>query len=299
MALSVLTPRDAEILTALSRGPLATGQLLRLSASFAAPFRNERVLRRRLTRLAECGLVRRSQYRALADTVGMPNYYLLTSMGNQILNGPETPVPSKRFGLPVAPAMERHTYALSEVVVHTVLAARRAGASMTGFCRENSVQLTDGSSSVYPDAAFQLVTAGGERYSYFVEVDNGSERLVSMTQDETWTRKIQVYEAVRARISMRFRVLVFATRSVERLSHILSLAAEHASNPDRTLFCGTTVQVFLGCDDALTVPLFMDHRRRTISLFNPPIAAGRTPGAVIAPHAALDAIALSSSVNVR
>ncbi len=274
MPITVLTARDVELLTALDRCPLTAAQLVKLSQTFPLPFRADRLLRRRMSKLEHIGLVRRAMYTALAGRGGTPNYYLLTPLGHRMLHGPDARPPAKRFGHPLAPAGQYHTHALAEVIVHFVVAARRAGVEMTGFCRENTVALSDGQHTIYPDSAFQLLHPGGVRFSYFVELDNSTERLVTDKDTDSWQRKICIYESVRQSRPTRFRVLVVSTRSAERISHILSLSKMLATNPRRTLFCGTVLPTFLATEDALTQPVFCDHLGRETALISGTGAAG-------------------------
>lgn len=266
MPITVFTTRDTEILTALARVPLATEQLVKLSQTFHRPFRHDRLLRRRMAKLVESGLVCRATYTALAGRGGTPNYYLLTPMGHRLLVGPEIPPPSERFGKPIAVTRHFHSFALAEAIVHILIAAHRAGCKMIDYWRENTVRLSDGHGSIYPDASFQLVTPAGETYSYFLELDNATERLESRRYDETWERKIAIYEAMRDRAKTRFRVLVVASKPGDRLLNILDLAGRHASNPHRTLFCGVRLAELLATRSALTEPVFKDHRGRSVAM---------------------------------
>jgi hypothetical protein len=188
------------------------------------------------------------------------------------------PMPAKRFGHPLAPASHYHSHALAEVIVHLVAAAHRAGAEIAGFCRENTVALTDGQYAIYPDSAFQLVHRSGVRFSYFVELDNSTERLVSDKHADSWERKIRVYESVRSSTPTRFRVLVFTTRSAERVAHILSLAKRLTTNSQRRLFCGTALPAFLRTEQALTQPVFRDHFGQETALFSANPQAGMSGG---------------------
>ncbi len=277
MPITVLTVRDVDLLTALDRCPLTADQSVKLSRTFSPPFPGDRLLRRRMTKLERSGLVRRATYTALAGR-GTPNYYLLTPLGHRMLHGPDAATPTNRFGRPLAPASHWHTWALAEAVVHVAVAAHAVGVELTGFCRENTFQLTGGRDAIYPDCAFQLGYPGGERFSYFVELDNSTERLTSDKNIESWERKIRVYEAVRNNTPTRFRVLVFATRSTERVGHILLLARKLAANPQRTLFCGASLPEFLKTELAITQPVFRDHLGRATAIFPAARSSGSATG---------------------
>src|SRR3954447_24837882 len=129
----LLTTRDLDLLQALDHCPMTARQLLKLSETFEQPFTVERKVRGRLQLLAESGRVRRWPL-AIAGR-GMPHYYVLTSHGYGLLNGPDAAIPTKRWFGPVAIGRQQHTYALADFVVHTAVCAYRAGLMLTGFCR--------------------------------------------------------------------------------------------------------------------------------------------------------------------
>jgi hypothetical protein len=282
MPITVLTVRDLDLLTALDRCPLTADQSVKLSRTFSPPFPGDRLLRRRMTKLEQSGLVRRATYTALAGR-GTPNYYLLTPLGHRMLHGPDAITPTKRFGRPLGPASHWHTWALAETVVHMAVAAHAIGAELTGFCRENTFRLNDGRDTIYPDCGFQLGYQNGEQFSYFVELDNSTERLTGDKSIESWERKIRVYEAVRSTSLTRFRVLVFTTRSTERVSHILWLARKLAANPQRTLFCGVSLAEFLAAEHPLSRPLFRDHLGRPTAIFSAVRSNGMDAGYCVPP----------------
>src|SRR5438128_444078 len=120
-SLSLLTPRDLDLLQALDHVPMTARQLLKLSETFALPFTNERKVRGRLQLLTESGRVRRWPL-AIAGR-GIPNYYTLTLHGYRLLNGPDTALPAKRNFGPVAIGHQQHTVALADFIVHTAVCA--------------------------------------------------------------------------------------------------------------------------------------------------------------------------------
>src|SRR5205823_14537684 len=127
-------------------------------------------------------------------------------------------------------------------------------------------RLQIGEESLFPDCAFQLLPVPGSPFSFFVEIDNATERVRSDKDLDSWQRKIRLYEALQDRSADRFRVLVITTRSTERLRHILTAAGELAGNPHRSLFYGIHLPRYLQQADALTSPCFLDHRRRSVVL---------------------------------
>src|SRR5206468_841921 len=135
--------------------PLTVRQILALSETFARPFGSERRVRQRLQSLAEDGLVRRWQFAAVGR--GTLNYYTLSPAGFQLLYGIDEPLPQGAAFRPIGIARLAHTQALADFIVHSAVAAHRDGFRLDGFCRENTVQLTVGTESLYPDCAFQLL----------------------------------------------------------------------------------------------------------------------------------------------
>lgn len=266
MPIGRLTQRDLDLLGALHRAPHTASQLLRLGVTFAQPLRAERLARRRLQQLAAAGLVRRAPLWGLAGRGGAPNIYLLTPLGFRLLHGPGVLSPSKRFGAPPAVIRHRHTHALTDFLVHLFVAAHRCGARVEGFCRENSVRLTDGPDCICPDAAFQLVRDDGREFSYFVELDAGTERIASSKEADSWTRKLRVYESAQRASGVRFRVLVLTLTSARRPAHILDLARSRAENPFRSLIYAATLTTFLAEPEALSASLFRDHLGRPTAL---------------------------------
>lgn len=260
----LLTARDLEILTALDRCPLTAEQLLRLSQAFAAPFTAERRVRERLQQLVAAGRVRRWHYATAGR--GALGYYTLSRLGHQLVRADEAAPAAKRAFGPVGIARQFHTLRLADFIVHTAVCAHRAGLKLAGFYRENACRLTVGSESLYPDCAFQLLTPSGFPLSFFAEVDNSSEAVRSDKDRDSWERKLRLYHAFQNATPVRFRVLVLATRSSQRVGHVLDAARTILSNPQRGLVYGAFLDDFLARPDALTSPCFRDHlgRRRAL-----------------------------------
>lgn len=190
--------------------------------------------------LAAAGRLRRWPY-AIAGR-GEPNYYTLTRHGLRILNGPDTEPATKRSFLPVAIARQQHTFALADFVVHTAVAAHRAGVALIDFQRENTVCLDAGGERVYPDAGFTLEFGGDQAYRFYVELDNRTERIKSKKDADSIERKLRVYEAVQDRTPERFRVLFVSLRGRQRVEHILAAARQITHKPKRSLVYGVCPQ---------------------------------------------------------
>lgn len=255
-----LTARDEEIMLALDRCPLTVLQILKLSQTFhMPPFTSPRSVQDRLQKLREAGWVNKWAY-ATVGRCGAPDYYKLTPLGYRLLYGHRAAPPARRHFSEIGIARHHHTHALAEFVVHTALAARRSAVRMVNFSRENALRLTVGAEALFPDCAFDLHAPDGRQLSFVVELDNGTERVRSDRDADSWQRKIRLYEHLQDhRHPRRFRVLVVATRSRYRLQNILTLAAALARNPLRSLFCGVLLQDYLAEPNALYHPCFLNH----------------------------------------
>jgi hypothetical protein len=269
-----LTPRDLDTLQALDYCPLTAAQLLKISETFAYPFTSERKVRARLSILEASGRVCR-WHSAIAGRGAV--YYTLDKLGYALLHGPEAEPPSKRAFAEIPTARQFHAHRLADFIVHTAVAAHRIGLQITGVCRENTVRLTAGGESVFPDWSWQLVYEGLPPLNFFLEVDNFSERIRSEKDAVSWDRKIRVYEAVQDRSPTRFRVLVVPTRGSRRVVHIRDRAAKGAHNPQRGLFTFIDLPTYLDQERPLTDACFTDHQGHEVSLVPPwfPLAVQR------------------------
>jgi hypothetical protein len=297
LAKRCLTARDTEILLALDRCPLTVEQVLKLSETFRQQrFTSPRSVQDRLKKLCDAGWVRRWPY-ATASRSGTPDYCKLTLLGYRLLYGASAKPPTKRYFNEVALAHQHHTHSLSEFVVHTLVAAHRQGVEMKHFSRENTLRLQVAQENLFPDCAFELHTRDGQQFNFLVELDNGTERVRSDKDADSWQRKIRLYEQLQDQtFPHRFRVLVVTTRSRERLDHILAVATEHARNPRRSLFYAAHLNDYLGQSDAIRNPCFRDHQRRPVALISarrelPPVGMEECPRA--------DPVALVTSSTCR
>lgn len=275
-----LTPRDLEILSALNRCPLTAKQLLKLSETFALPFTDEHRVRERLLLLATSGRVRRWQYATAGR--GAPNYYKLSPLGYRLLCGDEAAAPAKRAFSRVGISRQQHTQSLADFIVHTTVLAHRAGIVFDGFCRENSVRLDADEESVYPDCAFQLLPSDGREFSFFVEIDNSTERIYTAKEAESWQRKLRIYDGFQRRCGHKFRVLIVTTRSRQRLEHILDAGACVLHHAARSLFYGIHLDDFLALANGLQLNCFRDHLGRDQTLVPPTSLSRRTSQTLVA-----------------
>jgi Replication-relaxation len=273
----LLTARDIEILAALDHCPLTAAQVVKLSQTFTLPFRSEQRARRRLLQLCDAGRVQRWPYATAGQ--GAPNYYTLSRLGYRLLQGDDAVPPSRRMFDPVGISRQHHTQSLADFVVHTAVAAHRRGLAFTGFYRENTLKLTIGGESLFPDCAFELHEPGGIALRFFVEIDAGSERIHSPKDTESWERKLRFYDRYQDNSPERFRVLILTTRSGERAKHILDAAARLVRNPHRSLFYACSLPAYLGQSDALGALCFRDHRGDSVAL----VPASQSPSPASSP----------------
>ncbi|MBI3464568.1 MAG: replication-relaxation family protein [Planctomycetes bacterium] len=282
---TALTDRDIQILLALDRCPLTLRQLLKLSEAFPTPFTSYRRVHQRLQSLCEAGWVRLWRYASASG--GAENYYTLSPQGFHYLHGVDCELPGPRRFSAVGLAREPHTRALADFIVHTLVAAYRSNVLIGDFWRENDLQLNVDGESLYPDCAFQLLTPGDRTFTFYVELDNGTQSVHSPKERESWERKIRFYERYRDSSATRFRVLVVSTHSQQRLAHILKTAAALTRNPDRSLVYAVGLSQYLGHAEPLEKPCFSDHRGQPVPLVHfpadLPTVLLRSAGAVHAP----------------
>lgn len=272
-----VTTRDHEILAALDLAPLAADQLLKLSATWQAPFRSSRLLRERLQCLSEAGLVRRFRY-ATTLACQPTNYYVQSPAGYELVHGAGERPPVRSYCAEVGLSRQPHTRSLADVLVHTLVATHKAGLSVQHVYRENTLRIGDESEPLWPDAAFELLLPDGRGFRYFVEVDSATERLRSDRPIDSIERKIRRYEAHQERSPERFRVLFLVARAGHiRVKNILATAAAVTGAPQRSLIYATTVSDYLASDDPLTRAVFFDHRGRRQAMLDSRAMAARPP----------------------
>ncbi len=264
----IIGDRDIELLLALDRCALTPSQLLKLSVTFSQRFPDEHTLRRRLRRLADSGYIRAWPY-AVASAGRSPHYYRSTRDGFRLLYGQNAELPSRRRFEELAIGHHHHTHSLAEFLVHTLVTAWQHNVDVSNVAPENSVRLEAGEFVLFPDLAFQLTPPDGRTYQFVVELDNGTERVRTKRDVESIERKLRGYDAHQSQFpaghSDRYLVLLITTRSDLRLQHMLELASEIQSNPQRTVFVGCNLDRWQSGDPFFT-PLLTDHRglKRTI-----------------------------------
>ena len=287
---TLVTPRDLDIFLALDRSPLTARQLLRVSQTFAQPFTSERCVRERLARLSAAGRVRRWTYATAGR--GALGYYVLARLGHHLLHGHDV-VPPKRIGGPVALARQPHTQALADFIVQTTVLAHQSSTSLADFYAENTLCLRLDKECLYPDSAFRLRTADGQDFSFFVELDNGTQPIHPPKDVESWQRKLRFYQRFQDEARERFRVLLVSTRSSQRLEHLLSTAAALAKVPERSLCYGVTLAAYLTARNPLVEACFRNHRGEPVALL--PRATASPPQPSPTPSVRPPSVLVSSS----
>jgi len=272
-----LSARDQTLLVFLDRTAATAAQIMRASVSFGGEsFSNERRARERLQSLRKQGLVRTFAFRLGGG--GTANYYKLTPEGYRVVRGAEAQLPHRSHFADIPPSRIAHTFALGDVIAHTLASAHTCGITVTGFHRENELSLTVGEHSVFPDCHVQFTT-GGRTFNVLVELDLGTESVDSPAMNSI-RAKLLAYEAYQDHLwgiwksqgkagpRPYFRV-VFFTETIDRAYHILHLAKECVKNSDRKLCYAATRETFLAEEKAVMEPLFLDHRGHWQALVNP------------------------------
>jgi len=109
------------------------------------------------------------------------------------------------------------------------------------------------------------VSHDGKSFKFFVELDNGTERVRTRKDVESIERKLRLYDLHRDRSPVAFRVLLVTTRSSTRLEHFLCTARRIVRNPHRPLFYGITLVDFLRQPCALNLPIFRSHQGDSVT----------------------------------
>jgi hypothetical protein len=186
-------------------------------------------------------------------------------------------------------AWQAHARALAEAIVHLGIGAHRAGVAIENFRRENTLRLSAGDESLYPDAAFDIQLDKVSRFTFFIEVDNRTETVWPGSTIDSWGRKVQFYERYQDGRQERFRVLAITTGGQARLSNMLRCAGELARNPRRSLVYGIALSDLLGAEGSLTDACFRNHLGRSVALL-PHSKAVLQPTPLTAPFSMVDCV---------
>ncbi len=278
-----LTRRDLDLLESLYRDPKTARQVLRESVIYSEPFPSLDRVQERLGALAQAGFVDRVRAPFAGSELGSPPYwYRLTRTGFV-----------GRFGGEVLPRTgffrrrpSTHAMALAEWNIHTYLAAQADGeAVIEMFVPENEWRFETGGGVLLPDATYRFRLPDGRRYTFFVELDNGTETQVyRMLKGSTIEEKVRRYERLHYEVATQkqfspFRVLFICTSSRIRAGNILATARRVVRERRRVIFYAGWLPDYLHCDGPLRAPVFRDQQGRAIGLL-PETASVVTDGEV-------------------
>ena len=254
--------RDLEILESLASCPLTPKQLCKLSTTFTSRFNDLHNVRRRLRLLLKAGLISKFPYSVQSDGRA-PDYWKLTRDGFRLLYDDERVLPKRNFFEAIRPAHHYHTHSLAETIVHLSVSAKENNCDIIQVARENSVKLVAEPFTLYPDCAFVIRRSDGKLFSFVIELDNSSERVRSAKDVECIERKLRGYDTHQATFESidpnRYVVMFVTTRSMARLEHILELAADITTMPDRKIFVGCHLDNLLASNPFSDANL-LDHR---------------------------------------
>jgi len=266
-----LGDRDKELLDVLRFNPFTAEELFSLSSTFSEPFTSVDYLQKRLRQLGSSGheprdgdLLRWWPYATASR--GMLHYYKLTLQGHRTCYG-DAAVPPRSFFRPVPLARQEHTRAIAAFLTQTITAAHQCGIVLTDFYPENHYRIEAGGQTHAADGRFTLVM-GQRRYSYLLEIDNGTERIRSRQDVDSLQRMARLYEQHQAACYRedRSRVLFVATKSPQRVDQFLEVAAEERLGQNRTLFYGCHLPEYLECPDPLRETCFWNVHGEPSSL---------------------------------
>src|SRR4029079_8984418 len=115
-----------------------------------------------------------------------------------------------------------------------------------------------------PDYSFRLQTRDGA-FTYYDEIDEATEPIVSTKQRESLEAKIRFHEDYQNATGERYRVRVFFAKGSSRMAQFLNLARQHADR-QRCIFYAVLLDDYLKHGSPLTTPMFLDHFHRFQSL---------------------------------
>ena len=153
-----VTDRDREVFAALEKLPLTTEQLLRFSETFNEPFYNQRIVERRLDRLATSGFLRCCYY-AFPRKGRNPSYWRLRPKAYRLVQTKSSPPKRSKFQ-PIGVSDHFHAYHVNEVVSQAMLSTHAAGIEVSEFSVEQKLAIND-EQSVVPDATLGVLANQG------------------------------------------------------------------------------------------------------------------------------------------
>lgn len=265
-----LTHRDEQTLFALQKLPLTSQQLLRLSQTFSHAFPSERVLRRRMKRLEEEGILRKFYY-AFPSAGRNPAYWRLTRRSYRLINKltGEDKLPRRSFFAPMGVSLHFHTHRVAEAVVKILVDAYENEIRVDEFSVETNLSW-HGGEWITPDASLTLLTPEGRRYRFHLELDSGSERVETKQRlPSSITKKLRLYEQYRLTHPTPFRVLFVTTSSKQRALNILNFGAGLTNNISAQSIYAVYLPDLLASENCLHERIFSNHLLNRVSLIAP------------------------------
>jgi hypothetical protein len=265
--LVVLGKRDLELFGLLEMTPATATHIHRASGTFSEePFRDERRVRERMLTLTQAGFVQ--PFPAAVPGGGLKHYYRLTATGFRMLHPDVDQAPSRTTFSEISPSRFQHAMATADTIVHTLVSSHTGHVRILQYHGDGQLTLAVGEYRQQPDCHFQL-EHGGQLFNVLFEIDNATEPLDSLREQSIRT-KLLGYESYQDWVLRGWRDhgrngprpsfrVVFLTRGVNRVNHILWLAGHCARNKDRRLVYAATQDAYLGAPEAVTAPLFNDH----------------------------------------
>lgn len=265
-----LTNRDLELFSYLLHLPLTANQAYRLSQTFTEPFQSERVVFRRLSKLASAGYLRR-YYFAFPASGRNPAYWRLTSLAINHLNVTKDGTAIKKSRrTSIGVSLHFHSHHVSEVAIQLLLSAKQNGIRVDSFEVEKAIQFNESGEVIVPDISLLLTCPEGKVYCYFVELDTGSERVNTLQRlPSSIKKKLDFYERYRQSQNQTFRVLFVTTSSQQRATNILNFSHSLAQNKAAQLVCAADFESVIASQDILMEPVFQNQRLQTVALMKP------------------------------
>ncbi|MCA9041896.1 MAG: hypothetical protein KDA65_16195, partial [Planctomycetaceae bacterium] len=255
-----------EILAALLRCPLTAEEFLKLSQTWNHSFGSLRRAQERLKQLTAVGQLHSWRY-ATTGPGGGRFYYKLTLAGYRtVLQDDDAKSPTKRFLSEISPGRHRHQQGLSQFVVHTLIAAHQRGIQVVDYYSENTWQIECGERPLFPDGRFTLILPDATRFTYCLELDNSTERILSYKDSDSLLSKMQRYRVDLVASPEEYRVLFVVTGSKKRQEHILKMTRELTGTMSFVPFYVVSLDDYLQEPDALFAPCFQTTQDKAIPL---------------------------------
>ncbi|MEM9941567.1 MAG: replication-relaxation family protein [Planctomycetota bacterium] len=266
-----ITHRDMEVFDILKLLPLTTTQIFRISQAFSFPFPSERVVYRRMQKLASGGLARRF-YFAFPSSGRNPLYWRLTNKSFQLTSeANQLTQKHRRSVASIGVSLHFHSHQLSEFLICLLLSAKKSAVDLQELKVESPISLGNDGESIIPDASFAFAAPDGGEFRFFVELDTGTERVATLQRvPSSIQKKLEFYERLRQQSTEPFRVLFVTTSSERRATNILRFSDRMSTNPTSRLIYAAHLPRLLQQNNCVTGQAFLDHKQRPVRLIRKP-----------------------------